>query len=213
MCNAYTKLGFKCLKEPKKDLCYTHNKVTKAAKVISNESNIIERYNHIKQVNALLINKAKSHDDAIDQLNNKVNQLIQDNDHSICMIKKLAKYKASASTEIDQLTQTNAIIKNSYNQVTVECNQLKKTINTNRSYQQTLENRIKNLNDEINRLTERLNDSNKLNDRMKPDFDRYQIIRSYEGLQQQLEHIKFNHRGNLYHDLRLTRNQVAHPTN
>lgn len=67
---------------------------------------------------------------------------------------------------------------------------------------------------EINLLTKRLTEANELINKLKPDYDRYQIIKSFESLHRQLEQekIRFNLRGNLYHDLRMTRNQVAHPS-
>jgi predicted RNase H-like nuclease (RuvC/YqgF family) len=66
---------------------------------------------------------------------------------------------------------------------------------------------------EVNILTKRLAEANATIHQLRPDYDRYQIIKSYEALHKQLEQkrIGFNHRGDLYHDLRLTRNQVAHP--
>lgn len=67
---------------------------------------------------------------------------------------------------------------------------------------------------EINLLTKRLAEANAMIDKLQPDYDRYQIIKSFESLHRQLEQekIRFNHRGELYHDLRMTRNRVAHPS-
>ena len=67
------------------------------------------------------------------------------------------------------------------------------------------------LQQEIDKLKAKLADVTKLNNQMHPDYERYQIIKSFEGLHQQLENVDFVSRGNLYHDLRLTRNKVAHP--
>ena len=67
------------------------------------------------------------------------------------------------------------------------------------------------LRQEIDKLKAKLDEVSKLNNQMLEDYNHYQIIKSYEDLHQKLGRVEFSRRGKLYHDLRLTRNQVAHP--
>jgi hypothetical protein len=74
--------------------------------------------------------------------------------------------------------------------------------------------KIESLQKDVELLTKRLDEANKVISNTNEDYQKYQIIKSYEELNQQLQRaqIEFNNRGSLYHDLRLTRNKVAHPT-
>ena len=204
MCKAITCRGYKCTKEPNKPLCYIHNKL-KNQKVESITVKPVERISITKKL--VVDSKTKA----------LICQMYDDNCELVQQLEQLEADQIKAKDCIQKLVDDNNSLRANCNLLMNESNKIKvqpkvqpKQIKSNDN-QIVLENRIKNLKWEINRLTERLNDSNKLNDKMKPDYDRYQIIRSYEGLQQQLDHIKFNNRGDLYHDLRLTRNIVAHP--
>ena len=75
--------------------------------------------------------------------------------------------------------------------------------------------KIESLQRDVELLTKRLDEANKVIRDTNEDYQKYQIIKSYEDLHQQLQRaqVEFNKRGSLYHDLRLTRNQVAHPAN
>jgi predicted RNase H-like nuclease (RuvC/YqgF family) len=65
----------------------------------------------------------------------------------------------------------------------------------------------------IARLQRQLEEANKCIAKMQDDYDRYQIIKQYESMHHQYESAKvsFSDRDSLYHNLRLTRNLVAHP--
>lgn len=223
MCKAITCRGYKCTKEPNKPLCYIHNKI-KNKKV---ELATVKPVQPVKPVHP--VKPVQPVESVIIIKRNDINTKLVVNSKTKAFIRELYDDNCELAQQLDQLEADQIIAKeciqnlvDDNNSLRANCNllmneskQIKvqpkvqpKQINSN---QIALENRIKNLKWEVNRLTERLNDSNKLNDKMKPDYDRYQIIRSYEGLQQQLDHIKFNNRGDLYHDLRLTRNIVAHP--
>lgn len=214
MCKAITCRGYKCTKEPNKALCYIHNKIKnqKVEAVTVKPVQPVERVSITKRSD--ITNKLVISDNKLKAL---LYQMYDDNCELVRQLDELEADQIKAKDCIQKLVDDNNSLKANCNLLMNESNKIKvqpkvqsKQIKSNDN-QIALENRIKNLKWEVNRLTERLNDSNKLNDKMKPDYDRYQIIRSYEGLQQQLDHIKFNNRGDLYHDLRLTRNIVAHP--
>lgn len=72
--------------------------------------------------------------------------------------------------------------------------------------------KIDQLQQEVDKLKAKLAEVTKLNSQMLEDYNHYQIIKTYEDLHQKLGRVEFSRRGKLYHDLRLIRNQVAHPT-
>ena len=181
MCKAITCRGYKCTKEPNKPLCYIHNKI-KNQKVEAATVQPIERISITKKSD---ITKKLVVDTKTKVL---IYQLYDDNCELVQQLEQLEADQIIAKECIQKLVDDNNSLRANCNLLMNESNKIKvqpkvqpKQIKSNDN-QIVLENRIKNLKWEINRLTERLNDSNKLNDKMKPDYDRYQIIRSYEGL-------------------------------
>jgi chromosome segregation ATPase len=144
---------------------------------------------------------------------------------------KLAEFKTNATRTIETLSQDNnrlsatsdlldreaSRLSSELKQTTKHCVLLRSKIEGSKpssyhtEYKKAAEHKIQQLEREVTRLTERLTEVTKLNNHMRPDYERYQIIKSFEHLNQQLESVDFHRRGSLYHDLRLTRNLVAHP--
>ena len=162
MCKAITCRGYKCTKEPNKPLCYIHNKL-KNQKVESATVKPVERISITKKL--VVDSKTKA----------LICQMYDDNCELVQQLEQLEADQIIAKECIQKLVDDNNSLKANCNLLMNESNKIKvqskvqpKQIKSNDN-QIVLENRIKNLKWEINRLTERLTDSNKLNDKMTPD--------------------------------------------
>ncbi|KAF0704285.1 hypothetical protein AaE_015016 [Aphanomyces astaci] len=86
---------------------------------------------------------------------------------------------------------------------------------TNVSYVvQQSPNAIKNLEKQVDRLESELKDSKKQVDCLKSGHDRDQLIRFFQAMQTEYDTkgVPFNKRPQFYHDVRKSRNHVAHPS-
>lgn len=133
-----------------------------------------------------------------DKLRNEAKSL-QDRNKDLQLQKK--EYDSIYVTN-ELLTIENQELRNQLNQSNKKSNNASQS-STNR--ERSLINRIKEYEQIVDRMKRELASANKTIDNMKPDYDRYQIIRTFE-------HIKTkDERDSLYHMLRITRNEVAHP--
>ena len=113
--------------------------------------------------------------------------------------------------ERDSLMVSNELLMDEISELKKELNELKmKSRVKQSSYSQPKKDHSK---ETIVRLQIQLEEANKSIAKMQDDYDRYQIIKQYEEMHEayELAKVSFSDRDSLYHDLRLTRNLVAHP--
>ncbi len=113
--------------------------------------------------------------------------------------------------ERDSLMVSNELLMDEVSDLKKEVNELKSKSRVKQSsYSQPKKDHSK---ETIVRLQVQLEEANKSIAKMQDDYDRYQIIKQYEEMHEayELAKVSFSDRDSLYHDLRLTRNLVAHP--
>ncbi len=113
--------------------------------------------------------------------------------------------------ERDSLIASNELLMDENKELKKEVNELKSKSRVKQSsYSQPKKDHSK---ETIVRLQIQLDEANKSIAKMQDDYDRYQIIKQYEAMHEayELAKVSFSDRDSLYHDLRLTRNLVAHP--
>lgn len=235
MCNAITIAGARCQIKSTTKYCRIHAD-SNDIKVAELESELKNANAEIAKLRSDVNDMTHNRRVAQSKFKTIFDKLEADYNQSLAMLDMVTSERNHFKNGYSFLMQTNAARKLRSQEAVEENESLKATIAklqdeiklirdqptspksqarvTNVSYVvQQSPNAIKDLEKQVARLESELKASKKESDRLKAGHERDQFIRFYQAMHNEYEAkgVPFNERPKFYHDVRKSRNQVAHP--